>query len=263
MTHPVVLCTDFGPASPYVGQMKLVLAGAAPDARIIDLAHDLPAQNVMAAAFVLAGARANVIQSGVICAVIDPGVGTDRRIVALEDDGGVMAVVPDNGLATIFPSPVAVHEVSNRALFRPEVSPVFHGRDVFAPVTAALANGAPLAEVGPAIDPSTLVPLPRPLRATPDEAEVVYADAFGNLITNLHRDDAPQDMLGLTIGGQQAQLVSYYGEAPPGALLCLIGSYDRLEVAVRNGSAAGALRLGQGARFNLVRATRPSDGQST
>ena len=263
MTRPVVLCTDFGPASPYVGQMKLALVNQAPDAVIHDLAHDIPPQNLMAAALVLSTAGPLLPQAAVVCAVIDPGVGSARRVVALEDSAGVVAVVPDNGLAEAFPEPMAVHEVTNRALFRAQVSPVFHGRDVFAPVAAALAAGVPLADVGPAVDPSTLASLPRPLRAAPEQAEVVYLDPFGNLITNLHRDDLTADLLGVTIGGQAAQLVGHYAEAPPGALLSLVGSHDRLEIAVRNGSAATTLGVAEGTTFILERATHPSGEQST
>ncbi len=262
MTRPIVLCTDFGPASPYVGQLKLVLETMAPGVRVIDLAHDITPHSPMAAALVLSGSRPILPPTTVLCVIVDPEVGSARKILAAEIPRGIRIVVPDNGIATVFPDLIALHEVTNAALFREQVSPVFHGRDIFAPVAAALASGCPLTDVGPAVEVSSLQPLPRRLRASPDLAEVIYVDVFGNLITNLHREDIGADLLGVTIGGQQAQFITHYAKAPTGALLCLVGSYDRLEVAVRNGSATEILALGPGARFNLERAIHLSDART-
>jgi S-adenosylmethionine hydrolase len=266
MAPPIVLCTDFGAGSPYVGQMKLVLASAAPDARILDLAHDLPPQELTAAALVLRQSVLAIPRPAILCVVIDPGVGSDRRILALETGDGLRAVVPNNGLAAVLAASVTdlrrVHAVEDTSLFRHPVSPVFHGRDIFAPVAGALASGLALEDVGPAVPPSTLVPPPHRLRANPQDAEIIYIDSFGNLVSNLHVDDLPSDVVAVRVGDRIARRTTHYAAAPEGALVAVVGSFGTLEVALRAGSAARALDVEVGARLTLQTATPPPASQS-
>lgn len=247
---PVVLLTDFGPHSPYVGQMKLVLERAAPGARAIDLAHDLPAHDLSAAVLVLSGAQRYLPEPCVLCAVVDPGVGSARRILAARFAKGVRVLCPDNGLLAAFAPrgrPQALHAVTNKKYFLPEVSPVFHGRDVFAPVAAALAQGLDPKALGPRVDPASLAPSPRPWPApklskrggTRLAGQVVHADRFGNLVTNVPAYEVRAlNLREARIGRLVFPLREHYAEVPQGRPVALVGSYGFLELALRERSAA-------------------------
>jgi S-adenosylmethionine hydrolase len=251
---PIVLLTDFGPQSSYVGQVKLVLARLAPRAPVLDLAHDLPPQDTRAAALVLNGARAYLPEPAIVCAVVDPGVGSARRILAARFSGRVTVLAPDDGLLPAlrsFGAPTAVRVVTNRALFLPRVSPVFHGRDIFAPVAARLAEGLSLARLGPIVRPATLVPAP--FRAPELRAgrwrgvEIAHVDRFGNLITNLGvRNLAGARIVAAYCAGRRFPFADHYAAVGRGRPLCLIGSFGQLELALREKSAAAALRAGVG-----------------
>lgn len=248
---PVVLLTDFGPGSAYVGQMKLVLESNAPGVRTIDLAHDLPAQDTVAAALILKGALPCLPRPAVLCTVVDPGVGSARRILAAGFGPGRVALLPDNGLLAALQAwgrPTALRAVTNARCFRHPVSPVFHGRDCFAPVAAKLAQGFGLAKLGPAVQPSSLVPLLWPrVRAGLQGVRVIYADRFGNLVTNLAADEVPpRAKLEIRLGRRKLTLVSHYAEARPGQAVALWGSFGHLEIAVRDGSAARVLKVDVG-----------------
>jgi S-adenosyl-L-methionine hydrolase (adenosine-forming) len=250
----VVLLTDFGPQSPYVGQMKLVLARLAPRSAVLDLAHDLPPQNPAAAALVLSGSRPFLPVPCVVCVVVDPGVGSARRILVARYAGGLQVIAPDNGILPAlrsFGPPAAIREVTNRGLFLPAVSPVFHGRDVFAPVAARLAAGLAPARVGPPARPSSLArPAWRaPRMGTPPRGvEVLYADRFGDLVTNLHAEDlrgAP--VRSARCAKRRFPFVTHYAAVAKGQPLCLIGSFGHLELALREKSAAAELDAAVGA----------------
>jgi len=268
---PVVLATDFGPSSAYVGQMKCVLEARAPGVRVIDLAHDLPPQNVAAAALVLRAAWAYLPRPCVLVTVVDPSVGSPRRIVAAHSADDVIVLAPDNGLAAALlagQTPRALRAVTNRALFLPRVSPVFHGRDLFAPVAAPLALGLDLSKVGPVIAPRSLVQAPysAPRQTCSGlRGEVVFVDHFGNLITNIRAEDldapgknvarasrARPSSFRVLCKHRTVPLVTHYAEAGKGQLLALIGSFGHLEIARRDGSATAFLRARPGTPVDVL-----------
>ncbi len=256
----LTLTTDFGADGPYVAAMKGVVLGLAPEARIVDVSHAVEAQNILEGAFVLAGIVPYFPTGTVHLAVVDPGVGTDRRVVAALV-GGHWFVVPDNGLiggVLRGRDLEGAWEVRNPALMRPQVSATFHGRDIMAPAAAHLLRGGDPAEFGPEL--RTLV-LPSALEPAEDgeglTGEVVFLDSFGNLITNIARDRlgaTPPDRWSVEILGRSIPgLVRTYAEAEAGRLVALIGSSDRVEVALVNGSAAAHLGATRGVAVRLRR----------
>ncbi|MBI1850595.1 MAG: SAM-dependent chlorinase/fluorinase [Planctomycetes bacterium] len=243
---PIVLLTDFGEAGPYVGAMKGVILGIHPKATLVDLSHEIPPQDVRAAAFVLDAAHAWFPPRSLFVCVVDPGVGTARRIVYVEA-GGRRFLAPDNGLLTLVlreRRAVRARAVTNRRLFLPEVSSTFHGRDVFAPVAARLARGLPPASLGPPARLLTTFGFPEPERdGSRIRAKVVWVDSFGNVVLNL-RDEPVCEIRARR--SRIRRLVSTYGELLEGEAGILRGSSGWLEIAVRNGSAASRFGLAAG-----------------
>jgi S-adenosylmethionine hydrolase len=261
MTRPIFFLTDFGLTDTYVGVVKAVILGIAPDARIVDLTHDVPPQDIRAGAFSLMTAAPYLPDDSVVLAVVDPGVGTARRPIAMQI-GGRTFVGPDNGL---FSWVTAAEGAQTQTVvldrperWRPTVSATFHGRDLFGPVAAQLARGVALQEVGSPCDRRTLQRLPwPPARLTRDAAgqiaeaqgEIVHIDRFGNLIANLGPADLPPYPV-LVVAGRRIAGLSPHFQADAGAssgLIALIGSTLLLEIAVPNGSAAELLGVGVGA----------------
>jgi S-adenosylmethionine hydrolase len=221
---------------------------------LVDISHSVTPQDVRHAARVLATAVPFFPSGTIHVAVVDPGVGSARRGIALQTPSAIF-VGPDNGLFTPFVGQrVACVALTNPATHRRPVSVTFHGRDVFAPVAAHLANGLPLSELGPPVDDPLSWVSPQPQRL-PDgrvRAEVVYVDHFGNLVTNVRRGE--REGLGkirVVVGGESLILRRTYADVAPGALLALFGSDGYLEVAVRDGSAAGHLGLGVGTTVDV------------
>jgi len=256
----LTLTTDFGAEGPYVAAIKGVVLGLAPGTQIVDVSHAVGPQNILEGAFVLAGIVPYFPTGTVHLAVIDPGVGTDRRLVAAQV-AGHWFVLPDNGLVggVLRGRDLAgVWEIRNPALRRPVVSSTFHGRDILAPAAAHLLKGGDPAELGPELQSLVLPSAQEPAEdGTGLTGEVIFLDSFGNLITNIPRDrlgSTPPgrwsvEILGHTISG----LIRTYAEAAPGDLVALIGSSDRVEVAVVNGDAAGRLDAGRGTTVRLRR----------
>jgi len=256
----VTLLTDFG-QGPYVAQMKAVILSDAPHVRIVDIFHDVAPQNITEAAFILAAAAPAFPPGAVHCAVVDPGVGTSRRIVLVEADARVF-LAPDNGLLTLVlekASPVSAWSVENENYFRRPVSPTFNGRDVFAPVAAAICAGENPRAFGPEIAADSIVRLsiPKP-RRTPAglDGEVVFVDRFGNLVTNLDTDalEALGDPSRLSVSCAETTvrgILTAYADAAPGAIVALVGSSGYLEIALVNGSAATSLSAGPASRISL------------
>lgn len=249
----ITLTTDFGTADGYVGAMKGVILGLATGVHLVDISHDVPPQDVRHGSQVLATAVPFFPQGTIHVAVVDPGVGSARRGIAVQTPAAIF-VGPDNGLFTPFlDERSACVALTNPATHRQPVSATFHGRDIFAPVAAHLANGLALAELGPrVVDPISLpVSKPRRLADGQQSAEVVHVDRFGNLITNLRLSEAhplPQDLadIRIVIKGQTLPLAYTYAGVPVGALVALVGSSGYLEIAVREGSAAERLGAGSG-----------------
>ncbi len=260
----ITLTTDFGMADAYVAAMKGVILSINPEAKLIDICHTIKPQNIPQAAFVLSTAYRFFPQNTIHLVVVDPGVGTERRAIILRTPVACF-VAPDNGVLSY-----VIHQfikgglkglINNRqqielepeleavAITKPQfwrspVSPTFHGRDIFAPVTARLSLGFPPADFGETITSVTMLPLPQPYRASDGSlvGHILHIDSFGNLITNIKGDDLPQTRQAITIevGNQFISGLSHtYAEGE--GLLALIGSSGYLEVSLKGGSAKALL----------------------
>ena len=246
----ITLLTDFGLKDGYVGAMKGVIWSIIPQAQIADLSHEIAPQNVMQAALVLERTAGYFPAGTVHIAVVDPGVGTPRRPLAARL-GNHTFVGPDNGLFSLVMaraeaarSPIEIVHLDRPEYWLPEVSRVFHGRDIFAPVGAHLANGVPLQSVGAVIaDPARLsISQPEP---GPDgwRGTVIDIDAFGNLVTNVRQEHlAGLPRINIKIKNALIKGLSQtFGDRPAGELTALIDSSGYLSIAVVNGSAASRL----------------------
>ena len=262
----VALISDFGTQDHYVGAMKGAVLSVCADAQLVDLVHDLPPHDVEAASFVLASAVEAFPTGTVFLAVVDPGVGTDRRALAVEKEGRRF-VAPDNGLLThVLAGEGAagsrVHAITNAGLFRYQVSSTFHGRDVFGPVAGHLARGMAIEEVGPPAADPVLLPLPA-MRVRGDdewEGEIIHVDRFGNLITNvgdadlreiLDRFDGDPTQVVVVVEGAVLPLVATYGHVSEGEPCALLGSSQRLEIAIHGGNASRLLGASRGASVRI------------
>jgi S-adenosylmethionine hydrolase len=263
MARPVVaLLSDFGTTDHYAGTMKAVVLSVCPDATLIDIAHDLPPHDVLAGALELAACYKYFPAGTVFLAVVDPGVGSARRGIAV-DIGDFRFVAPDNGVLTAVlreSPPRRVVELTERKYARATISRTFEGRDRFAPAAGWLAKGLPLVSLGRGVQDWRQLDIPEPEIATDRIAgEVLRVDRFGNLITNIDRRAfdrlAGDGTLTIEAGPHEIpRLVSTYEEAQDAGSCALFGSSDHLEIAVTAGSAAATLGLGRGARV-IVRRT--------
>jgi S-adenosylmethionine hydrolase len=249
----ITLTTDFGLEDAYVGAMKGVILGIAPDVSIVDISHGVPPQRVAAGAHVLASASPYFPPGTVHVAVVDPGVGTRRKALAIETDAAFF-VGPDNGLLCSALSNLKVIEpqtgrmlsgtaveLTDTRYFRTPVSATFYGRDVFAPVAAHLARSTPISVLGPPVDRITCLPTASP-KWVGDilHGSIVYVDHFGNAITNLTPAILPANAT------FKAGDVIVHGLAPSyeaGPVVAIVGSSGFVEIAVRDGSAAMELGL--------------------
>jgi S-adenosylmethionine hydrolase len=258
MARPLIaLLTDFGLRDHYVGTMKGVMLGICPEASLVDISHDVAPQDVLGAALELAAAYAYFPSSTIFLVVVDPGVGSTRRAVAIEA-GGYRFVAPDNGVLSIVleRSPISgAVELTASQYSRPTISKTFEGRDRFAPAAAWLASGVPLRALGRTASPLVRLEVPSP-RATEAgiDGDVLRVDRFGNLITNI--DQATLQKLSgavsVRIGSEVIpRIVATYAEAKAGEVCALVGSSDYLEIAVNGGSAAATLGQGRGAIVQL------------
>jgi S-adenosylmethionine hydrolase len=251
----VTLTTDFGTREGYVAEMKGVILGLAPGVRLVDVTHEVAPHDVMEGALVLEAVAAAFPSGTVHLAVVDPGVGTARRGLVVAA-GGQLFVGPDNGLFTpaLAGDGWDAFALTAAAYRRPRVSRTFHGRDVFAPAAAHLALGVSPDRFGPAVaDPVRLAwPAPR-LAAGVVRGRVIHVDRFGNLVTCIDGDQTSRLGRPLTvrIRGRRLPVVETYGDLPRGAAGALVGSRNRLEVVVREGSAALTLRAGRGTSVDL------------
>ncbi|AZB73467.1 SAM hydrolase/SAM-dependent halogenase family protein [Synechococcus elongatus] len=257
MSHLLTLLTDFGLQDSYVAAMKGVIYSICPEATLVDLCHAIPPQDVAAGRWQLLQAVPYFPAGTVHLAVVDPGVGSDRRAVVIETAIGLL-VGPDNGLwsglLSRFPAQRAVNLTNTNYWRSPQPDPTFHGRDIFAPVAAHLLNGVPLTELGPLIEPASLQTLgeSQPQRSPQGwQGQIQAIDRFGNLITTLPAE-LGQAAAGLTLGDRWLPIARTYSEVAVGDLLVLAGSHGYLEIAQRNGSAQQALGAEMGAVVQLV-----------
>ena len=262
---PVAIITDFGYRDHYVGAMKGVIASIAPRANVIDITHGVVAQCIVAGAIALRESWRYFPPRTVFLAVVDPGVGTARAPIAIETRAGARFVGPDNGLLWLAAREAGIKRVVKLTSPRhrlSNVSATFHGRDIFAPAAAYLWRGTPISALGPAL-PSSIVALelPRPTESARElRGEVVYVDGFGNLVSNIDRRTAEQfgsrfrhKSLSVRIkGGAAMGILHTYGDAPKGASLAIFGSFNLLEIAIRNGNAAARFAAGPGTPVSVV-----------
>jgi S-adenosylmethionine hydrolase len=255
----VTFLSDFGLQDDFVGTCHGVIRRIAPEAAVIDITHGIPPQAVLQGALVLANTTP-YMPMGVHLAVVDPGVGSARRPLALRDAEGRLYVGPDNGLLLPAAQRAGIaeaRELANPAYALEQISRTFHGRDLFAPAAAHLATGVPLAELGPPLDPEALVQLDLPepvIGETEIEATTLYVDSFGNIALNLTRDDVerigivPGTRVELDLAGQQYYVVSArtFADARRGDVILYEDSYRNMSVAISGGSAASMLHATPG-----------------
>lgn len=278
----ITLLSDFGLSDVYVGVMKGVIAHINPALAVVDLTHQIPPQSIVAARFSLMNAYRYFPTGTVHIAVVDPGVGSHRRGVALQIDAGFL-VGPDNGLFSGVLSQtevVAAVELTNPDYWRTSTpSTTFHGRDIFASVGAHLASGVPIEHLGEVIDPATLVQLaiPKPTpTATGVTGYIQYIDHFGNLITNIPAADVEGKTWSVVVGDSPGETLRdrmseaarsaallritdrvipsslTYSDRELGEVVTLIGSHGWVEIAVNGGNAQSELQLDLGARVQVV-----------
>jgi len=258
----ITLLTDFGTSDAYVAVMKAVILGLCPGARIVDVTHEIAPQDIEEAAFLLSTVWPYCPDGTVHLIVVDPGVGTGRRLLAVSALGQIF-IAPDNGvLSNVFAQErgFRAYSVAREEYFLPRVSDTFHGRDILAPVSARLASGLPIEEVGPQVLDPVRLPLSAPIeKAHGLEVHVIHVDRFGTLITDLTADardrwrpPASQERISVRLGERSlGEIRRTYAETEPGEPLALFGSSGRLEIAVRGGSAAAHLGLAKGATLMI------------
>ena len=256
----ISLTTDFGTQDGYIGIVKAVIIGICPDVRIIDLSHDLPPWNIAAAAWVLGNSFQHFPSGSIHVGVVDPGVGSSRRAVALEAADHIF-VGPDNG---IFSKLLHTNEVkfavelTEEQYWRKNLSSTFHARDVFGPVAAHYATGVSLKQLGKEIDIESLLRLPAreiQVRQNRVEGSVAYVDHFGNLITNIKKDMVRESALCQVGKRSIGRIKQTYSSGDLGAPLAFIGSHGYLEIAVSQGRADEKLDAGVNTTIILFEGT--------
>jgi hypothetical protein len=249
------LTTDFGADSGYPAQVKGVLLSALPEARIVDVSHEVPRHDLLAGALLLEATLPWFPEAALHLAVVDPGVGTERRAICAVDARGRTLLAPDNGLLTPFLGPGArVFAIEAGGALAPPRSATFHGRDLFAPAAILVARGAAPSSLGPAVsDPVRLAWPVAEVRGDEVLGETLAADGFGNLVTSVRAADLGDAAVReVRVAGAPVRFVRTYGEGRAGELLAMIGSGGRVELAVREGNAAARLGATRGTPVALV-----------
>jgi S-adenosylmethionine hydrolase len=258
----ITFLSDYGTGDEFVGVVHSVIRSIAPHVAVIDLTHEIPAYDVRAGSLTL-GRAAQYLCAGVVLAVVDPGVGTERRGVAIEvGDGQSYLVGPDNGLlasaVAMSGGATAAVELANPEYQLPAPGPTFAGRDVFAPAAAHLCNGVPLPELGPAVDPVTLLPGLLPLTREDGDAvvaEVLWVDRFGNCQLNVDPDEVaamgPYVQMRWGTDVRTAQRQPTYEGIEAGQVGLVVDSYGMLSVCLGKRSASAELRMPVGTEVTL------------
>ncbi|MFH1147394.1 MAG: SAM-dependent chlorinase/fluorinase [Pseudomonadota bacterium] len=257
----ITLLTDFGTQDIYAGVMKGVILSICPEARIVDITHDIPPQDIRTAAWQLCNSYRYFPEHTIHVAVVDPEVGTSRRPLLIRG-GGYCFVGPDNGVFSLVCRSLkeyAAYSLNRKEFFLNEVTQTFHGRDIFAPVAAHVACGRLPEELGDPVTDNVILPMAQVLS---DDlvlrGEVIYIDHFGNLITNISREEFSafvrnQPFLIRIADAAIRSVYRTYAEAKPHDIVALFGSNDYLEIAENSGNAASALGVDKGTRVIIVR----------
>ena len=260
MRKPILtLTTDFGLSDHYVGTMKGVILSICPEARIVDITHEVAPFAISEGAYVLAQAYRYFPPKTIHVAVVDPGVGTARRPILMEAAGQYF-IAPDNGvLAMIYAREKhKIRLIANQRYFLQPVSRTFHGRDIFSPVAAHLAAGVTPARIGKTIGDYLRPAFQKPQRTGKRTwaGRILKIDRFGNIVTNFHRDDFPElerREFHLAIGPHTIEILAHtYAECGPDELFLIWGSGGYLEVSLAQASAAGKMRCESGAPAELI-----------
>lgn len=259
MSQIITLTSDFGLQDQYVSSMKAVILGLAPDVRLIDISHDIPAQDIMAGAWVIRNSSFLFPKNTVHLVVVDPGVGTDRHPIVLKVNDQYF-VGPDNGIFSLFYSEFKYEAIklTNNKYWREERSRTFHGRDIFAPVAAHLINGVSLKELGDPIKDLVSYHWAVPIGDKDGlQGWIGHIDRFGNLITNISEalieEKVGRRKVRIYIGNTMIDhLVNTFGDVEEGDPAAFIGSSGMLEIGINKGNAAKLLSVDKGAQVSLV-----------
>lgn len=254
-TAIITMTTDFGTSDGFTAQMKGVILSIAHTVHIVDVTHDIAPFNVLEGALVLKGLHRYFPAGTIHVAVVDPGVGTARRCIAIRE-GDQVYVGPDNGIFSLVfagePSP-EIREIRNPDFILPSPHPTFHGRDIFAPAAAHLASGKGFHTVGRVVNDPVILNIPEP-EITSDgiDGEVIYVDRFGNLTSNVEDRMLTREVGTVSLGNKTVSGLSrYFGEVPEGRLVALVNSFGYLELAINRGDAGALLPAGKGSRICL------------
>lgn len=260
MAKPILtLTTDFGLSDHYVGVMKGVILGICPDARIVDICHDVRPFEISEGAYLIAQSYRYFPKKTVHVVVVDPGVGTARRPILMEAAGQYF-IAPDNGVLSMIYAREKhkIRLISSDKYFRKPVSRTFHGRDIFSPVAAHIATGVPAAQIGKPIADYLRPAFQKPERTGKRTwvGRILKIDRFGNIVTNFHTSDFPNLEMrhfALAIGPRHIEvLVRNYAESSPGEVFVIEGSGGYLEVSINQGNAAKVLGCETGAPAELI-----------
>jgi S-adenosyl-L-methionine hydrolase (adenosine-forming) len=258
----ITLLTDFGARDYFVAAMKGVILSLNPDATIVDITHDIPPQDIQAAAFNLLACYKEFPAGTIHLAVVDPGVGSDRRAILVRCANQIF-IGPDNGLFSWVnerEGEFSAWQITNEQFFRSPISSTFHGRDVFAPVAAALSSGVTAAEVGPRLENIVMLTHLTP-RTTADaiEGSLIHIDRFGNCITNFTSEHINEERIAagakLIVNHKEITSIRRFfadQSAPKDELFMLVGSAGFVEIAAENASAAAILSASRGDSVYLV-----------
>lgn len=252
----IALLTDFGTKDYFVGAMKGVILSINENIHLVDISHDIEPQKIKSASFNLRACYKNFPLKTIFVAVVDPGVGSERRPILVETEE-YFFIAPDNGLLSFIfneNEEFKVFELTNKDFFARDVSATFHGRDVFAPVAAHLSKGVRPEEFGEEIKNFTRFGenLPLKISAFVTEAEIIEIDRFGNLITNLKKKDLPGNFT-LKIGETRIEVIrKYFAESTPDEIFMIFGSAGFLEIVVFQGSAKSILKAEIGQKLLVM-----------
>jgi hypothetical protein len=266
----IALLTDLGAKDYFVGAMKGAILSVNPDAKIVDITHEVSKFDVRRAALILVQAAKAFPAGTIFITVVDPGVGTERKCVLLKTKNGLFFIAPDNGVLTLIAEQLGIaelYEITNRELMMPEISSTFHGRDIMAPVAAHLSLGVKPSEVGPGLKEIKLLKLPRPMVTEKElRGHIMSVDDFGNLVTNIDASTISKfarigELLTVTVGERvlTAEFARTFGEVGLGEYVCYAGSSGMLELAKNMGNLANELKIKIGGELSIKKVIRWSN----